>query len=211
MPAKLNENTEVALPLRNIISMVAAASLATWAYFGLIERLNTLETNQTMMQADLAQMATGSGRGSGKGSPCLRVKLFAPEGQAYRVAGAGQHEGCCHLRRHRMLLRGQRVARPQRLARRAGSCREQDIWARRRPQPVREAEDEDGVGYLEKAIAAAQAFTAPPLLPARPRLRPLRVVASAGPPPYEEAKKAKAAASADPFDRLPTPKERARG
>ena len=55
MPAKLNENTEVALPLRNIISMVAAASLATWAYFGLIERLNTLETNQTMMQADLEQ------------------------------------------------------------------------------------------------------------------------------------------------------------
>ena len=52
---KLSENTEVALPLRNIISMVAAASLATWAYFGLIERLNTLETNQTMMQADLEQ------------------------------------------------------------------------------------------------------------------------------------------------------------
>ena len=47
---KLSENTEVALPLRNIISMVAAASLATWAYFGLIERLNTLETNQTMMR-----------------------------------------------------------------------------------------------------------------------------------------------------------------
>ena len=55
MPAKLNENTEVALPLRNIISMVAAASLATWAYFGIIERLNTIETNQTMMSADLEQ------------------------------------------------------------------------------------------------------------------------------------------------------------
>ena len=55
MATKLNENTEVALPLRNIISMVAASSLATWAYFGLIERLNTLETNQTMMQSDLAQ------------------------------------------------------------------------------------------------------------------------------------------------------------
>ncbi len=52
---KLSENTEVALPLRNIISMVAAASLATWAYFGLIERLNTLETNQTMMRSDLEQ------------------------------------------------------------------------------------------------------------------------------------------------------------
>tara|TARA_B100000123_G_scaffold139642_1_gene103070 strand:+ start:743 stop:1078 length:336 start_codon:yes stop_codon:yes gene_type:complete len=35
--------------------MVAAASLATWAYFGLIERLNTLETNQTMMKSDLEQ------------------------------------------------------------------------------------------------------------------------------------------------------------
>ena len=55
MAAKLSENTEVALPLRNIISMVAAARLAKWAYFGLIERLNTLETNQTMMQSDLEQ------------------------------------------------------------------------------------------------------------------------------------------------------------
>ena len=55
MPTKLNENTEVALPLRNIISMVAAASVATWAYFGIIERLNQLETNITMMKADLEQ------------------------------------------------------------------------------------------------------------------------------------------------------------
>jgi hypothetical protein len=55
MAAKLNENTEVALPLRNIISMVAAASLATWAYFGIIERLNQIETNITMMESDLGQ------------------------------------------------------------------------------------------------------------------------------------------------------------
>ena len=54
-PQRVSENTEVALPLRNIISMVAAASLATCAYFGLIERLNTLETNQTMMKSDLEQ------------------------------------------------------------------------------------------------------------------------------------------------------------
>lgn len=52
---RVNENTEVALPLRNIISMVAAASVATWAYFGLIERLNQIETNITMMQDDLGQ------------------------------------------------------------------------------------------------------------------------------------------------------------
>lgn len=55
MATKINENTEVALPLRNIISMVAAASVATWAYFGIIERLNQIETNITMMEADLGQ------------------------------------------------------------------------------------------------------------------------------------------------------------
>jgi len=55
MATKLSENTEVVLPLRNIISMVAAASVATWAYFGIIERLNQLETNITMMKSDLEQ------------------------------------------------------------------------------------------------------------------------------------------------------------
>ena len=55
MATKLSENTEVALPLRNIISMVAAASVLTWAYFGIIERLNQIETNITMMEADLGQ------------------------------------------------------------------------------------------------------------------------------------------------------------
>ena len=54
MASKLNENTEVALPLRNIISMIVAAAVATWAYFGIIERLNQMETNITMMESDLA-------------------------------------------------------------------------------------------------------------------------------------------------------------
>ena len=53
MATKLNESTEVALPLRNMISLIAAASIATWAYFGIVERLNNLETSQTMMKADL--------------------------------------------------------------------------------------------------------------------------------------------------------------
>lgn len=55
MASKINEGTEVALPLRNIISMIAATALGTWAYFGLVERVSNLETEQTMMQADLKQ------------------------------------------------------------------------------------------------------------------------------------------------------------
>lgn len=55
MATKLNEGTEVALPLRNIVSMIAFTSLATWAYFGVVERLNQIETSQTMMKTDLKQ------------------------------------------------------------------------------------------------------------------------------------------------------------
>tara|TARA_B100001093_G_scaffold464500_1_gene481445 strand:+ start:464 stop:877 length:414 start_codon:yes stop_codon:yes gene_type:complete len=50
---RINENSEVALPLRNILSMIAAASVATWAYFGIVEKLNAIQTNQTMMKSDL--------------------------------------------------------------------------------------------------------------------------------------------------------------
>jgi len=55
MMPKVSDSTEVALPLRNMISLIAAASIATWAYFGIIERLNKIETNVTMMGADLGQ------------------------------------------------------------------------------------------------------------------------------------------------------------
>ena len=50
--AKISDNTEVSLPLRNILSMIGAAALGTWAYFGIIERLNQIETNITMMAND---------------------------------------------------------------------------------------------------------------------------------------------------------------
>ena len=52
-PTRVSENTEVSLPLRNMISLIAGASLATWAYFGIVERLNNIETAQTMMKSDL--------------------------------------------------------------------------------------------------------------------------------------------------------------
>jgi hypothetical protein len=52
---KISDQTEVALPLRNMISLIVGASIATWAYFGIVERLNNLETSQTMMKADLEQ------------------------------------------------------------------------------------------------------------------------------------------------------------
>ena len=52
---KISDDTNVALPLRNLISLIAGAAIATWAYFGIIEKLNQTETEITMMQNDVTQ------------------------------------------------------------------------------------------------------------------------------------------------------------
>ena len=53
--ANISDNTVVATPLRNIISLIAAAAVGTWAYFGIVERLNQIETNITLMSGDLEE------------------------------------------------------------------------------------------------------------------------------------------------------------
>ena len=50
---KVSENTNIQLPLRNLISIIAAVALGVWAYFGIIERLNTIETNGKLMIVDV--------------------------------------------------------------------------------------------------------------------------------------------------------------
>ena len=42
----VSDDTKVAMPIRNIISIVGAVAVSTWAYSGVIERLNRIETNQ---------------------------------------------------------------------------------------------------------------------------------------------------------------------
>ena len=49
----VSDDTQVAMPLRNILSIIAGAAIATWAYFGIIERINNLETENTLMSSDL--------------------------------------------------------------------------------------------------------------------------------------------------------------
>tara|TARA_R100001015_G_C4598168_1_gene153236 strand:+ start:600 stop:1004 length:405 start_codon:yes stop_codon:yes gene_type:complete len=55
MATKLNENTELSMPIRNLMAMVVGAAIGTWAYFGIIERLNTIENKFILMEADLGQ------------------------------------------------------------------------------------------------------------------------------------------------------------
>ena len=50
---KISENTGVEMPIRNLLTIIMAVALGVWAYFGIIERLNKLETDITLMSSDL--------------------------------------------------------------------------------------------------------------------------------------------------------------
>ena len=51
--AEMSDDTQVAMPIRNIISIVAGVAVATWAYSGVIERLNRLETTAAITSAEI--------------------------------------------------------------------------------------------------------------------------------------------------------------
>ena len=56
MPS-LSEKTEIGLPIKNLLGLLGAVATAVWAYFGILERLNTIETRQTLFEADLVKAA----------------------------------------------------------------------------------------------------------------------------------------------------------
>ena len=54
---KISESTHISMPVRNLISIVAAVAVGVWAYFGIVERINNLETSKQLMEADLLKRA----------------------------------------------------------------------------------------------------------------------------------------------------------
>ena len=54
-PHELNDSTRFAMPVRNLISLVVAVAFGVWAYFGIIERLNKIETEMILVQSDLVK------------------------------------------------------------------------------------------------------------------------------------------------------------
>ena len=50
---KVSDNTSVSMPMRNLISILGATALGVWAYFGVIERLNNIETQGKLMIVDV--------------------------------------------------------------------------------------------------------------------------------------------------------------
>ena len=50
---KVSDNTAISMPMRNLLSILTAVGIGVWAYFGVIERLNNVETQNTLMHSDL--------------------------------------------------------------------------------------------------------------------------------------------------------------
>jgi hypothetical protein len=52
---KISDTTSISMPMRNLLSILAAVGIGVWAYFGVIERLNKLETVTQLAEKDLTQ------------------------------------------------------------------------------------------------------------------------------------------------------------
>tara|TARA_B100000424_G_scaffold16588_1_gene12125 strand:- start:13615 stop:14055 length:441 start_codon:yes stop_codon:yes gene_type:complete len=51
---KISDSTSISMPMRNLLSIVAAVAVGVWAYFGVIERLNKLETKSVLLEKDMS-------------------------------------------------------------------------------------------------------------------------------------------------------------
>ena len=43
------------MPIRNLIGLIGTVCVGAWGYFGILERLNKVETNYILMQADVSE------------------------------------------------------------------------------------------------------------------------------------------------------------
>ena len=50
---KVSDSTNVQMPLKTVVSLITLVAVGTWAYFGVIERLNNIETQGKLMLSDV--------------------------------------------------------------------------------------------------------------------------------------------------------------
>ena len=49
----ISDQTAVSMPMKNLIAIVVAVAVGVWAYFGIVERINKLETQSVLIQKDM--------------------------------------------------------------------------------------------------------------------------------------------------------------
>ena len=50
---KVSSESSISMPMKNLISIIAAVAVGVWAYFGVVETLNKHSTELELMQKDL--------------------------------------------------------------------------------------------------------------------------------------------------------------
>jgi len=55
---QVSENSNISIPLRNLISMIALTGLSVWLYFGLTERITFLEHQMEMLTIEVEENDT---------------------------------------------------------------------------------------------------------------------------------------------------------
>ena len=50
----VSDQTAISMPMKNLIAIVSAVAVGVWAYFGVIERLNKLETQSVLLEKDMS-------------------------------------------------------------------------------------------------------------------------------------------------------------
>ena len=51
----VSDKTAISMPMRNLLAILSATAVGVWAFFGIQERLNTLETRVTLSESDLTK------------------------------------------------------------------------------------------------------------------------------------------------------------
>jgi len=51
----VSDRTAISMPMRNLLAILSATAVGVWAFFGIQERLNTLETRVTLSESDLTK------------------------------------------------------------------------------------------------------------------------------------------------------------
>ena len=55
MALKISDSTAISMPMRNLLSILAAVGIGVWAYFGVVETLNKHSTTLELMSKDLIE------------------------------------------------------------------------------------------------------------------------------------------------------------
>ena len=50
---KISEDTPVSMPMKNLIGIIASVAIGVWFSFGVIERLNSIETQLQLIEKDI--------------------------------------------------------------------------------------------------------------------------------------------------------------